>query len=273
MEQFSEHRIDRHVKYPHREQNDMNNQLGGIRDLTRVAVIGIALVLTSAQGVAADSLRPTIDTGGSGGGASSAEMYYELEYEQGRPVVVEQVDSESASQAAVEAAGREAQAWPNYDSTSIVVQQPNVSALEGGPYAIGNASVPEQAAVEAAGREARTWPNYDSTSIVVQQPNTSAQEDEFYAIAHEHGNGTFAEQPNASASAGGSYVIVDDLGNASAPEQMTGQTASSAEAPAFAAHPNLRSIQLIEGKVAVAEVARPASASAYSVCLACSTLG
>jgi len=227
MEQFSEHRIDRHVKYPHREQNDMNNQLGGIRDLTRVAVIGIALVLTSAQGVAADSLRPTIDTGGSGGGASSAEMYYELEYEQGRPVVVEQVDSESASQAAVEAAGREAQAWPNYDSTSIVVQQ----------------------------------------------PNTSAQEDEFYAIAHEHGNGTFAEQPNASASAGGSYVIVDDLGNASAPEQMTGQTASSAEAPAFAAHPNLRSIQLIEGKVAVAEVARPASASAYSVCLACSTLG
>ncbi len=227
MEQFSEHRIDRHVKYPHREQNDMNNQLGGIRDLTRVAVIGIALVLTSAQGVAADSLRPTIDTGGSGGGASSAEMYYELEYEQGRPVVVEQVDSESASQAAVEAAGREAQAWPNYDSTRIVVQQ----------------------------------------------PNTSAQEDEFYAIAHEHGNGTFAEQPNASASAGGSYVIVDDLGNASAPEQMTGQTASSAEAPAFAAHPNLRSIQLIEGKVAVAEVARPASASAYSVCLACSTLG
>ncbi len=236
MASTSDIRTGKHVEYRNKECHDMNTESIEISRWLRAGIVGIALSLATVQTAGADTLRPTVDTGGPGGGTSSAEVYYELEYEQGRPVVIEQADSQSAELAAYERA---------------------------------------------------------------QQPNTSAQEDEFYAIAHEHGNGTFAEQPNASASAGGWYVIVDDLGNASAPEQMTGQTASSAEAPAFAAHPNLRSIQLIEGKAvandstapafavhpnlrsiqliegkaAVAEVARPASASAYSVCLACSTLG
>jgi hypothetical protein len=106
-----------------------------------VVVAGIALALSSTQGMAAESLRPTIDAGGPGAGSTSESVYYELEYEQGRPVVIQ---------------------------------------------------------------------------------------------------------------------------HAGADETV---------APDFAVHPNLRSIQLIEGKQAVAEVARPASASAYSVCLACSTLG
>lgn len=50
----------------------MNNHVSGVRGLARIAVVGVALALSSAQVVAADSLRPTMDAGGSGGlGASS----------------------------------------------------------------------------------------------------------------------------------------------------------------------------------------------------------
>lgn len=51
------------------------------------------------------------------------------------------------------------------------------------------------------------------------------------------------------------------------------EVANDSTAPAFVVHPNLRSIQAIEGKEAVAEVAQPASLSAYAICLACSSLG
>lgn len=54
------------------ERIDMNHNQGGIRRLTSVAVIGIGLALSTAQGVAADSLRPTVDTGGSGAGAATS---------------------------------------------------------------------------------------------------------------------------------------------------------------------------------------------------------
>jgi hypothetical protein len=308
----SDIRTGKHVEYRNKECHDMNTESIEISRWLRAGIVGIALSLATVQTAGADTLRPTVDTGGPGGGTSSAEVYYELEYEQGRPIVIEQVDSQSASQAAVEAAGREARTWPNDDSTSIVVQQPIVSALEGGPYAIGNASVPEQAAVEAAGREARTWPNYDSTSIVVQQPNTSMLEGGYYVVVDEQGIAYSPEKKPVDvglavspvqehravfhAPEGASYAVVDEHGNAFIAEGASSvdevqaasgvnqelrsiqriegnDVANDSTAPAFAVQPNLRSIQLIEGKQAVAEVARPASASAYSVCLACSTLG
>ncbi len=51
------------------------------------------------------------------------------------------------------------------------------------------------------------------------------------------------------------------------------EVANDSTAPAFVVHPNLRSILIVEGNQAVAEVARTASLSAYAICLACSTLG
>jgi hypothetical protein len=51
------------------------------------------------------------------------------------------------------------------------------------------------------------------------------------------------------------------------------EVANDTPAPSFAMHPNLWSILMIEGKQAVAKVAQPASLSAYAVCLACSSLG
>lgn len=96
-------RACRHEDDRFKEQIDMNKKnLGGIRGLTRVAVIGIVLALSSAQGVVADSLRPTVDTGGSGAGASAQEYreaaaaaesgtYYVIIDEQGNAIVPEQV--------------------------------------------------------------------------------------------------------------------------------------------------------------------------------------
>jgi hypothetical protein len=50
----------------------MKNRVNGTTSLLRIAVIGIALALSSAQGGAADSLRPTMDAGGSGGGSHAS---------------------------------------------------------------------------------------------------------------------------------------------------------------------------------------------------------
>jgi hypothetical protein len=96
-------RACRHEDDRFKEQIDMNkSNPGGIRGLTRVAVIGIALTVSSAQGVAADSLRPTVDTGGSGAGASAQEhreaaaaaesgTYYVIIDEEGNAIVPELV--------------------------------------------------------------------------------------------------------------------------------------------------------------------------------------
>ncbi|MDQ3524416.1 MAG: hypothetical protein M3451_05105 [Chloroflexota bacterium] len=244
----------------------MNTESIEISRWLRAGIVGIALSLATVQTAGADTLRPTVDTGGPGGGTSSAEVYYELEYEQGRPIVIEQVDSQSASQAAVEAAGREARTWPNDDSTSIVVQQPNTSMLEGGYYVVvdeqGIAYSPEKKPVDVG---LAVSPVQEHRAVF------HAPEGASYAVVDEHGNAFIAEGASSVDEVQAASGVNQELRSI---QRIEGNdVANDSTAPAFAVQPNLRSIQLIEGKQAVAEVARPASASAYSVCLACSTLG
>lgn len=57
-----------------KERSDMKHRVNGTTSLLRIAVIAIALALLGAQGGAADSQRPTMDAGGSGGGASASNV-------------------------------------------------------------------------------------------------------------------------------------------------------------------------------------------------------
>lgn len=151
-------RTGRHVDNRQKEQSEMSNHASGIGNMARIALIGIALSLATSQAAGADSLRPTVDAGGPGGGTSSAEVYYELEREQGRPVVIEQADSQSAELAAYQ----RSQVWPNFNLGNTVAQQPNNSASGGGSYVIvddrGNASVPEWVAAPSPQGNIMTCP-------------------------------------------------------------------------------------------------------------------
>ncbi|MBA2759747.1 MAG: hypothetical protein H0U38_08655 [Chloroflexia bacterium] len=144
-------------------------------------------------------------------------------------------------------------------------------------------------------------PMPEQPESVVASASEVAQEDPYYAIAHEHGNGTFTEHATGeidpAAEARRAIAANENLrsilmiegkevaNDVAAPafavhpnlrsiQIIEGKEVANSEAvPAFAVHPNLRSILIVEGNQAVAEVARPASLSAYAICLACSTLG
>lgn len=83
--------------------------------------------------------------------SGSFSVYYELQYEQGRPVVQE----ENSLSAAILAAVTEAQAWPNFDPSSLA---------------------DKVAAVDAATKEAKTWPDsktsgFEEASILDRFPD------------------------------------------------------------------------------------------------------
>jgi hypothetical protein len=143
------------------ERNDMNNHSTEIASWLRAGIVGIAFSVATVQAVGADSLRPTVDTGGSGGGLAVGTL----------------------------------------DET------------------------------------------VRATNLIATGQSASSQPSDMPSAA-------YAPMPNFPES-----VFV--------PESHS----------AFVVHPNLRSIQLIEGKQAVAEVAQPASVSAYAICLACSSFG
>ena len=71
-----------------------------IRNWIRIMDVGGPLSPACSQAITTGSLRPNVDTGESGAGPESEHVYYELEYEQGRPVVIEQTDADSAEQVA-----------------------------------------------------------------------------------------------------------------------------------------------------------------------------
>ncbi len=113
-----------------------------------------------------------------------------------------------------------------------------------------------------------------------------------YAPIPDYPESVFGSGPTQAS--GGSYVVEDEHGNvflvegAASAEEVQAASGVNQElrsiqrlddsdvandaVPELAVHPNLRSIQMIEGKEAVAEAAQPASVNAYSVCLACSTM-
>ncbi len=152
----------------------------------RAVTVGVSLSLLASQVATADSLRPTVDSGGPGGETSSTEVYYELLHEQGRPVVIEQADSESAELADYQ----RSQVWPNFELADSVAPGLNTSMLEGGPYAIvdnqGNESVPEQATSQtdpsAAARRAMAA-NENLRSILMIEGKEVANSDAVPAFA------------------------------------------------------------------------------------------
>ncbi len=177
MAAFTGTRIDWHADHRHREHSEMNNHSHGIKNVLRIVAVGVALSLAGSQAIAAESNRPNADAGGPGGaGSDSAEVYYELEHEQGRPVVIEQAQSDSAELAAYQ----RAQVWPNFDEADTVVQQPDTSMLEGGPYAVAGSDGPNLGTTRLA--EATT------------SSNASASEGGYYAVVDEHGNEFVPEQ-------------------------------------------------------------------------------
>jgi hypothetical protein len=109
--------------------------------------------------VSRSSIAPVAGEPATIGGAGEASVYYELPYEQARPVVIV-----SEQELAIVAA-TEAQAWPNFDSTALADRQ---------------------LAVEAAAAEAQAWPDFDSTAIVTQSAS--------HAIVDEQGHGFAPER-------------------------------------------------------------------------------
>lgn len=61
MARFSGTHIDWHAENRHMEHADMNTRSMSMRRWLGVVVAGIALALSSTQGMAAESLRPTVD--------------------------------------------------------------------------------------------------------------------------------------------------------------------------------------------------------------------
>jgi len=161
MAPSADHRTDWHADYPHMERKDMNTYSTEIASWLRAGIVGIALSLATSQAVGADTLRPNVDTGGSGG------------------------------------------------ESAVGMLDETVRA----------------------------------TNLIATGQSASHQATDLPSAAYA----PMPERPES--------VFV--------PESHS----------AFAVHPNLRSIQLIEGKQAVAEVAQPASVSAYAICLACSSFG
>lgn len=186
----------------------------------RVIALGTALLIGGAmgfaggQGVAAASC---VD------GGSMIEVYYELPYEQGRPVVSPQTDCESEKQESVQAANEPVGRHCTF-----------FHDIGGPPY------VDEICAAidKAAETEARGWPDFDSTSLGDKAKAVDAEQ------------------------AGGYYVIVGEDGHVYSPEAesagTTGQGAvtDAGSLPDYGHTANGRSIALIESKEAPTEFAQ-----------------
>lgn len=59
-------RNDRHADRPQRERTEMIGQSIDIRSRLSIALVGVALALSTSQGIMAETLRPSVDDGGSG---------------------------------------------------------------------------------------------------------------------------------------------------------------------------------------------------------------
>lgn len=129
-------------------------------------VIIVLAVITSltfgAAGTAASSSSLAVqETGGSGN--TPLRVYYELPYEQGRPVVQ---DEEDILNAEVLAAVFEARRWPNFDPSRLADQVAAVEAAaieaKAWPHLDPSSLADQVAAIEAAAIEAQAWPDSDT---------------------------------------------------------------------------------------------------------------
>lgn len=118
---------------------------------------------------------------------------------------------------------------------------------------------------QAAGADSLR-PNADAGGSGGGSTVTGNLDETFRAInlAEAGASASTSDQPAANHYRDAAHVPESQQGAANAVRQAL---------PEFVVHPNLRSIQLIEGKQPLAEFAQPAPGNAYSICLACSTLG
>jgi|GEM_PF-3440785 len=201
-------RTDRHADRLQRERTEMFGTSIRTRSRLSIALVGVALALSTSEGIVAETLRPNVDNGGSGGGS-----------------------------------GVDASTWPNFDSTSIVVQQPATVAEQESPSVstrtTSDRSIAliesKEAPVDVATTASVDGAWYASAAHQNQQSILRVEEKEAPVVANQESQADFALTQNGrsitlieskeapvevaqSAVEGGYFAIVDEQGNAVVPE-------------------------------------------------------